>query len=137
MPEVGTLVIAGNTSCHKNIVIQSLQRLEARWFWTATMLMPRSIQDDVVVQTCKHSFAHTCAQVSLDCTARAFRAVTGGKDTPYGVLLRLRKLGFLDEAKKLARLNAVTSTTARGNQHKSKKKNANQTESQGYTVSNS
>ena len=82
----------------------------------------KSIQDDVVVQTCKRSFAHTCAQVSLDCTARAFRAVAGKKGTPYGVLSRLRKLGFVEEARKLARLNAVTSTASRGNKHKSQKK---------------
>ena len=49
-----------------------------------------TIQNDVITQMCKHNMTHTCMELSLDCTARALRAVAGPKPTPVRVCVCVR-----------------------------------------------
>ena len=83
-----------------------------------------TIQNDVIVQMCKSGMTHTCMELSLDCTARALRAVAGPDPTPVSKIMAIRKMGFKSISEKLTRLNAVTSIVKSGNQHSTSKRMA-------------
>ena len=83
-----------------------------------------AIQNDVIVQMCKSGMSHTCMELSLDCTARALRAVAGPEPISVSKIMALRKMGFKKISGTLTRLNAVTTIVKSGNQYSTSKRMA-------------